>query len=195
YEVGAKWQLNNNLFASLAFYQLERERMQITDPSNVNNKIIVDGQRTRGMEININGRVTDKYSVVGGINLTDAEITKDQATTGGNLISKGTALGNVANVSFSLWNLYDIDDRWSLALGAIGRGEMYAATPTVNTSVTIPGWIRFDAGAYAKIDDKTKLQFNIENILDKTYYSAAHNVNNIMVGMPFNAKATLIRDF
>jgi catecholate siderophore receptor len=194
YEVGAKWQLNNNLFASLAFYQLDRERMQITDPSNVNNKIIVDGQRTRGIEININGRVTDKYSVVGGINLTDAEITKDQGT-GANLISKGTALGNVANVSFSLWNLYDIDDRWSLALGAIGRGEMYAATPTANTSVTIPGWIRFDVGAYAKIDDKTKLQFNIENILDKTYYSAAHNVNNIMVGMPVNAKATLIRDF
>jgi catecholate siderophore receptor len=77
----------------------------------------------------------------------------------------------------------------------IGRGEMYAATPTSSSSVTMPGWIRMDAAAYARIDEKTRIQFNIENLLDKTYYSSAHNVNNIMVGMPLNAKVTWIRDF
>ena len=52
-----------------------------------------------------------------------------------------------------------------------------------------------DAAAYARIDEKTRVQFNIENLLDKTYYSSAHNVDNIMVGMPLNAKVTWIRDF
>ena len=77
----------------------------------------------------------------------------------------------------------------------IGRGEMYAATPTSSSSVTIPGWTRMDAAAYARIDEKTRVQFNIENLLDKTYYSSAHNEDNIMVGMPLNAKVTWIRDF
>ena len=47
----------------------------------------------------------------------------------------------------------------------------------------------------AQIDDKTRVQVNVENLLDKEYYWAGHNVNNIMVARPLNARVTLIRDF
>jgi catecholate siderophore receptor len=194
YEVGTKWQINSKLFATIAIYQLNRERMQITDPNDSLNKIIVDGQRSRGVEISINGRLTDNYSIVGGWSFIDAEITKDQGS-GSSLISAGTSLGNVAKNNFSLWNKYEFNSHWSFALGAIGRGNMYAATPTSSSSVNLPGWVRFDAATYLKIDNKTRLQLNIENIFDKTYYSSAHNVNNIMVGMPLNARLTLMHDF
>ena len=194
YEVGTKWQINSKLFATVAIYQLNRERMQITDPNDSLNKIIVDGQRSRGVEISINGRLTDNYSIVGGWSFIDAEITKDQGS-GSSLISAGTSLGNVAKNNFSLWNKYEFNSHWSFALGAIGRGNMYAATPTSSSSVNLPGWVRFDAATYLKIDNKTRLQLNIENIFDKTYYSSAHNVNNIMVGMPLNARLTLMYDF
>lgn len=194
YEIGTKWQINSKLFATVAIYQLNRERMQITDPNDSLNKIIVDGQRSRGVEISINGRLTDNYSIVGGWSFIDAEITKDQGS-GSSLISAGTSLGNVAKNNFSLWNKYEFNSHWSFALGAIGRGNMYAATPTSSSSVNLPGWVRFDAATYLKIDNKTRLQLNIENIFDKTYYSSAHNVNNIMVGMPLNARLTLMHDF
>jgi catecholate siderophore receptor len=194
YEVGTKWQINSKLFATVAIYQLNRERMQITDPNDSLNKIIVDGQRSRGVEISINGRLTDNYSIVGGWSFIDAEITKDQGS-GSSLISAGTSLGNVAKNNFSLWNKYEFNSHWSFALGAIGRGNMYAATPTSSSSVNLPGWVRFDAATYLKIDNKTRLQLNIENIFDKTYYSSAHNVNNIMVGMPLNARLTLMHEF
>ena len=192
YEAGTKIQFHEQLFGTLAIYQLERERMQIDDPNNpgVGSKIIVDGQRSRGLELTLNGNLTDRYSVLAGYNYVDAELTKAQDG-----IDKGTTLGNVAKHNFSIWNKYEFNSTWSAALGMIGRGEMYAATPTNSSSVTIPGWIRMDAAAYARIDEKTRIQFNIENLLDKTYYSSAHNVNNIMVGMPLNAKITWIRDF
>jgi len=160
----------------------------------VTKKIIVDGQRSRGLELTLNGNLTDRYSVLAGYNYVNAEITKDQGV-GPSAISEGTRLGNVASHNFSIWNKYEFNSTWSAALGMIGRGEMYAATPTSSTSVTIPGWIRMDAAAYARIDEKTSVQFNIENLLDKSYYSSAHNENNIMVGMPLNAKITWIRDF
>jgi len=192
YEAGTKIQFHEQLFGTLAIYQLERERMQIDDPNNpgVGSKIIVDGQRSRGLELTLNGNLTDRYSVLAGYNYVDAELTKAQDG-----IDKGTTLGNVAKHNFSIWNKYEFNSTWSAAVGMIGRGEMYAATPTNSSSVTIPGWIRMDAAAYAIIDEKTRIQFNIENLLDKTYYSSAHNVNNIMVGMPLNAKITWIRDF
>jgi len=192
YEAGTKIQFHEQLFGTLAIYQLERERMQIDDPNNpgVGSKIIVDGQRSRGLELTLNGNLTDRYSVLAGYNYVDAELTKAQDG-----IDKGTTLGNVAKHNFSIWNKYEFNSTWSAAVGMIGRGEMYAATPTNSSSVTIPGWIRMDAAAYARIDEKTRIQFNIENLLDKTYYSSAHNVDNIMVGMPLNAKITWIRDF
>lgn len=192
YEVGTKIAFNEKLFATFALYQLERERMQIDDPNNpgVGNNIIVDGQRSRGFEISLNGNVSDRLSVLAGYNYVDAELTKDQVN-----IEKGTSLGNVAKHNFSMWSKYEVNSIWSAALGVIGKGQMYAATPTSTSSVTIPGWVRLDAAAFAKIDEKTRIQFNIENLLDKTYYSSAHNVNNIMVGMPLNAKITWIRDF
>jgi catecholate siderophore receptor len=194
YEVGTKFKINSKLFATVALYQLDRERMQITDPSDINKKIIVDGQRSRGIEVVLNGNITDKYSILGGYNFVSAEITKDVGG-GSKSISSGTPLGNVANHNFSLWNKYEVSSTWSAALGLIGRSDMYAATPTSSTSVSLPGWVRFDAAAYAKINDKTRIQFNIENLLDKTYYSAAHNVNNIMIGRPLNARVTVIHDF
>ena len=192
YELGTKIAFNEKLFATFALYQLERERMQIDDPNNpgVGNNIIVDGQRSRGFEISLNGNVSDRLSVLAGYNYVDAELTKDQVN-----IEKGTSLGNVAKHNFSMWSKYEVNSIWSAALGVIGKGQMYAATPTSTSSVKIPGWVRLDAAAFAKIDEKTRIQFNIENLLDKTYYSSAHNVNNIMVGMPLNAKITWIRDF
>jgi len=194
YEVGTKIQFHEQLFGTFALYQLERERMQITDPDDVTKKIIVDGQKSRGLEFTLNGNLTDRYSVLAGYNYVNAEITKDLVLDNKS-ISKGTNLGNVASHNFSIWNKYEFNSTWSAALGMVGRGEMYAETPNSSISVTMPGWVRMDAAAYARIDEKTRVQFNIENLLDKTYYSSAHNVNNIMVGMPLNAKVTWIRDF
>ena len=190
YEIGTKWDITSKLSATLSLYQLDRERMQVADPTNPLVNIIVDGQRTRGIETSINGQLTDKLLVVGGYSYMDAKITEDQSG-----IDSGTQLGNVAKHNFSMWNKYEMDSVWSFALGVIGRSSMYAATPTTSGSVTVPGWVRMDAAAYAQIDDKTKLQFNIENILDKTYFSSAHNNDNIMVGTPLNGRMTLIRDF
>jgi catecholate siderophore receptor len=192
YEIGTKIAINEKLFATFAMYQLERERMQITDPNTPgqDNNILVDGQRSRGFELTLNGNLTDRLNILAGYNYVDAELTKDQAN-----IEQGTSLGNVARHNFSMWNKFEIDSIWSAALGVIGKGEMYAETPTSTTSVTIPGWVRFDAALFAKIDEKTRLQLNVENLLDKTYYSSAHNVNNIMVGMPLIARVTLIQDF
>ena len=193
-EFGLKYDLLQSFSISSAIYRLERSKMAITDPSNSSNIIIVDGQVTKGFELGVAGKLFDAYSMYGGYTYQDAEITKTQGT-GSSQITSGTLLGHVPKHTFSLWNKYEFNETWSAALGIISRSDMYAATPTSSTAVYLPGYARLDAAVFANINKQSKLQLNIENILDKTYYQSAHNNNNIMYGYPLTARATLTYTF
>ena len=193
-EAGIKYDLLQSFSISSAIYRLERSNMTITDPSNSSNIIIVDGQVTKGFELGVAGKLFDSYSMYGGYTYQDAEITKNQGT-GSTQITSGTSLGHVPEHTFSLWNKYEMNETWSAALGIVSRSDMFAATPTTSTAVKLPGYARLDAAIYANINKQTKLQLNIENLLDKTYYQSAHNNNNIMYGYPFTARATLTYTF
>ena len=193
-EAGIKYDLLQSFSISSSIYRLERSKMAITDPSSPTNTIIVDGQVTKGFELGVAGKLFDSYSMYGGYTYQDAEITKNQGT-GDAQITSGTPLGHVPKHTFSLWNKYELNDTWSAALGVVSRSDMFAATPTVSTAVKLPGYARLDAAIYANINKQTKLQLNIENLLDKTYYQSAHNNNNIMYGYPLTARATLTYTF
>jgi catecholate siderophore receptor len=193
-EVGLKYDLLQSFSISSAIYRLERSKMAITDPSNSSNTIIVDGQATKGFELGVAGKLFNAYSMYGGYTYQDAEITKTQGT-GSAQITSGTSLGHVPKHTFSLWNKYEFNETWSAALGIISRSDMYAATPTSSIAVNLPGYTRLDAAIFANINKQTKLQLNIENLLDKTYYHSAHNNNNIMYGYPLTARATLTYTF
>ena len=193
-EAGIKYDLLQSFSISSSIYRLERSKMAITDPSSPTNTIIVDGQVTKGFELGVAGKLFDSYSMYGGYTYQDAEITKNQGT-GDAQITSGTPLGHVPKHTFSLWNKYEMNETWSAALGVISRSDMFAATPTTSTAVKLPGYARLDAAIYANINKQIKLQLNIENLLDKTYYQSAHNNNNIMYGYPLTARATLTYTF
>ena len=193
-EAGIKYDLLQSFSISSSIYRLERSKMAITDPSSPTNTIIVDGQVTKGFELGVAGKLFDSYSMYGGYTYQDAEITKNQGT-GDPQITSGTPLGHVPKHTFSLWNKYEMNETWSAALGIVSRSDMFAATPTTSTAVKLPGYARLDAAIYANINKQTKLQLNIENLLDKTYYQSAHNNNNIMYGYPLTARATLTYTF
>jgi catecholate siderophore receptor len=195
-EAGIKYDLLQSFSISSAIYRLERTKMAITDPSSPLNTIIVDGQVTKGFELGVSGKLFDAYSVYGGYTYQDAEITSTQGNSDPDKkILAGTRLGHVPKHTFSLWNKYEFNETWSAALGVVSRSDMFAATPTASTAVKLPGYARLDAAIFANINKQTKLQLNIENLFDKTYYQSAHNNNNIMYGYPLTARATLTYSF
>ena len=194
YEVGAKWDLNPSLAFTAAIYKLERQNVQVTDPSNSSNQILVDGQETKGIELGVSGNMTDKWSVLGGYAYQEGEITKQQGS-GSGAILKGTQLAQTPKHTFSFWNRYDFNGIWSAAVGVISRSEMYAALPTASESTILPGYARLDAAVFAKLNKNTRFQVNIENLTNKEYALFAHNNNNITPGSPISGRATLIYDF
>lgn len=201
-EVGLKWDMNPTLSLSVAAFKLLRENVLATDPTSVENSFLIDGQETTGLEIGLSGKLNDRWQIMGGFTLQDGEITKDIITfsnngarTPNNDTSKGSELGQTPTRTFSLWNKYQINETWAVALGAVSRSEMYALSPTVGASTILPGYTRYDAAIFAKINPKWRAQVNIENLTNKDYALYAHNNNNITPGAPINLRATLNYQF
>ena len=196
YEIGAKWDVNPNLALTAAVYKLERENVQVADPTNTGQSILVDGQQTKGIELGISGSITDKWSVFGGVAFQDGEVTERQANaTPANVIPKGAELGQTPDRTLSLWNKYEINDMWAVALGIVSTSERYALSPTVSQSTLLPGYTRYDAALFGQLSPKLRLQVNLENLTNKEYALFAHNNQNITPGSPITGRATLIYDF
>lgn len=194
YEIGAKWDVNPKLSVNAAVYQLERQNVQIADPSNTALSILVDGQTTKGLELGITGNITDQWSAFGGYAYQDGEITKQQGA-GTTAILKGAELGQTPRHTASLWNRYDFNDTWAAAIGVVSRSDMYAASPTASQSTILAGYTRLDAAVFAKINKQARVQANLENLTNKGYALFAHNNNNITPGSPITGRVTLVYDF
>lgn len=193
-EIGAKYDLSQELSLTAAVYKLERQNVAITDPNAPTQTILVDGQETKGLELGVTGKITSQWSMFGGYAYQDGEIT-EQSGTGTSAVLKGAELAQTPAHTFSLWNRYDFNETWGAAIGIISRSDMYAATPTATQSTTLAGYTRYDAAIYAKLSEKLRLQINLENLTNKEYVLSAHNNNNIVPGSPFTGRATLTYNF
>ncbi len=196
-EVGAKWDISPNLALNTAVFQLDRTNVIITDPTDPSKSILGGGQRNRGFELGLTGRITSAWSVMGGYTYQHGVITSKQDSTvggvnGGVTAAKGATLAELPKNNFSLWNRYNINQTWGAGLGIITRGPMYAA---IDNKTQLPGFARVDAAVYAKINKDVKVQLNIENLFDTQYYASAHNNNNIMPGSPIAIRLSVTSNF
>jgi catecholate siderophore receptor len=98
----------------------------------------------------------------------------------------------VPHHTFSLWNNYRIISRLGAGLGIIHRSDMFAA---VDNTVVLPGYTRADAAVFYYINEKWRLQANLENLFDATYYRNADNNNNISPGSPRGVRVALTARF
>ncbi|MGV8941464.1 MAG: TonB-dependent receptor [Lysobacter sp.] len=169
-ELGLKWDVRRNLSLSAAVYQLDRKNVVAPDPADPTRSILIDGQRVEGVEIGLAGNVTDAWSVMGGYAYQQGEIP-----------GQSTTPAQLPRHSASLWNRYDFSQMWGIGLGAIHRGEIFAAA---DNAVTLPAFTRVDAAVFVTLNDRVKLQLNVENLLDERYFASAHNNNNITPGAP-----------
>jgi len=187
-EVGAKWDINPNLAFTTAAFQLDRSNVIIQDPNNPAVSFLGGGQRTKGLELGLAGRITSAWSVMGAYTYQDGKITNQQSTSA----KKGATLAELPTNTFSLWNRYNFTPAWGAGLGVINRSAMYTST---DNTVSMPGFTRVDVAVYARIDKNLRAQLNIENLFNTNYFASAHNNNNITPGSPIAARVSLIANF
>jgi iron complex outermembrane receptor protein len=174
FEAGLKTELfDQRLTTTLAYYHLTKENILTRDFSSPDpNAVAPIGEaRSQGIELDVSGQITDELSLIGSYAFTDARITKD------NEGRQGNRMNNVPEHAGSLWLKYDIRRYEPLNGLSFGAGVFIAGQregDDANTFV-LPGYVRLDAFAayrYRLGDANLIAQFNIRNLLDKTYYES-----------------------
>ncbi len=183
YEVGLKWDAHPDLAFTAAVYRLDRTNVAITDPADSTKTILVDGQRATGVELGATGRLSKSWSIAGGYAYQDGHIDTTQSAT----VLAGARLAQLPRHTFSLWNRYDLNSQWGFGVGTIYRDAIFAAT---DNTVTLPGFVRFDLAVFYKINRHFRAQLNLENLLDREYFSMANSNTNITPGSPRALRVT-----
>ena len=202
YEVGTKWELfNRHLLLTGALFETTkdnaREAFNVTSTANQTASCpytvtsgsiscIISGSAyyVRGIDLEAAGKITDKWSVFGGIVLMQSQVTKSNVPTANMpqpllyTTDVGLPLANVAHQSFSLLSKYQLTDMWELGGQAVFRSKVYGGTLlAANEGTSIPSYWRFDAFAEAKIDKNWRLKLYVNNIFNKLYYDALYQSN------------------
>ncbi|MBR0696485.1 TonB-dependent siderophore receptor [Bradyrhizobium lablabi] len=199
-EVGTKWELfDRRLLVTAALFQTEkenaRESQNVTSraaaaaipgcsynlPAGSGNVSCITAgaaYRIRGIDLGVGGKITDKWSVFGGLVLMQSEVTKSLIPSPQPLLyptNVGRPLANVAHQSFSMLTKYQLTDVWEIGGQAVYRSQMYGGTfLAANQGTSIPGYWRFDAFAEAKVDKNWTAKLFVNNIFNELYYDALY---------------------
>lgn len=176
YEIGTKWDLLNdklNLTASIFRTEKQNTRIQI-DPTTYTNG---GDSKVDGIELGVNGNLTDKWAVSAGYTYLDSEQTNPgpSCTRAGVCTypnaAKGKRLPNVPKNSATLWTTYAFTPAFTLGAGAVAMDKVYGNT--TNTKY-VPGYVRYDAMARYNVNKNVNLQLNINNLTDTRYFTKAY---------------------
>lgn len=181
-ETGVKWDLRPGLSFTAAAYRLDRENTRALDPAT-NQTVLTGAQRSKGVEISLAGSITERWEVLAGYTLQDAEITSDTTSA-----AAGADISLVPKHAFAIWNAYRMTDRWRGSVGVIHQTDQFAS---ISNKVTLPGYTRVDAAIYFTLNERFEAQLNVENLFDEHYFPTAHNDNNITPGSPRAFRASL----
>lgn len=174
-ETGIKWEPRSGLTLSAAVYRLDRENTRAIDPLT-NQTALTGSQRSKGLEVSLAGAITDRWEILTGYTLQDAEITSDTTSA-----PTGREVPLVPRHAFSIWNAYTFTDQWRASIGVIRQSDQFAS---ISNEVVLPGYTRVDLGLFYTLNDHFEAQLNVENLFDKSYFPTSHNDNNITPGSP-----------
>ncbi|PIG93429.1 TonB-dependent siderophore receptor [Gloeocapsopsis sp. IPPAS B-1203] len=190
YEIGVKADLNDQLSATLALYDLTRSNVLTEDPVNPNFSIQTGEQRSRGVELNLTGEILPGWNIFAGYAYTDATVTDD---TDSSLV--GNFLNNIPENSFNLWTTYEIQEGALQGLG-VGAGLFFVGERQGDLANTfqVPSYLRTDAAIFYN-REQFQIQINFKNLFDVDYFSGAFNSLRVFRGEPFTIQGTISWQF
>jgi catecholate siderophore receptor len=177
----------SRLSLAAAVYRLDRTNTTAPDPNDPARVVQTGSQRTKGFEFSVNGAITPEWQVIGGYTNQDAEVTSATAAA-----TVGAKVALVPQNTVSLWNRYQVVPSLGFGLGVIYQDEMFAA---IDDAVTLPSFVRVDAAAYYTVNRWVRLQANVENVFDRSYFPTANSNNNITPGSPRAVRVTVATGF
>lgn len=207
FEVGSKWLfMDGDLAVRTALFTTTKYWERNTD-LEATSAILTRKRRTNGVEIEVTGKVTDRWDVFAGIALLDARVIKAaQNVAAGNVYSyadervEGQRARNTPIGTLNIWTTYALTDAWKIGGGVEAKGERYAYQPSsADLSGSFVGghFNPNSAPGYARVDlmasyeqPKWAVRLNVKNLLDKEYYDAVYDNGGLVT--PGNRRQAIV---
>ena len=202
-EVGTKWELlDRHLLATASLFQTKvsnaRENAPANLPGYVSGTIVPGAAYTvQGLDFEVAGKITDQWSVIGGLVYLKTRVTHSVVPT-----NIGLQLANIAPQSFNLLSKYRVNP-WlefggqGIYASQIKGGSLLvanggAAYPNPPNPTILPSHWRFDLFAETRIDKHTSLKLYAQNLFDKTYYDSFYQSAQPFVAVAPGRSVSLI---
>lgn len=182
WETGLKFDVNKRLSGTLAVYDIQKKKVLVLDDlGNGRSTGRTSGAaRSRGVELDVTGKLTDEWSMIGSYGYTDARLINDRVNGNAKLL-------NAAMNTASLYLVYDFGDKLPGHL-RLGGGAHYVGDRPGDSANTFFMRAYTVADVFATYDTKidnlpVSYQFNVKNLFDKIYYtSTTGNALNVAIG-------------
>lgn len=151
--------------ATLAVFEIRKRNVSTTDPDDPFLTIQTGEQRSRGVELEVQGNLTPTLEFTGGLALLDAEVSDDEA------IPVGDKLANAPRRQGNVWLKYTPRGElgWFVGGGLLYASERQATLP--NNGVRLPEATRLDMLAGYE-GDGWSAQLNGRNLTDRKLYDS-----------------------
>ena len=172
WEIGAKLDMPGRITGDIALFDIKKRNVLVANSEGPVTIYSAAGEvRSRGLEVDMSGQLSDRWSMIGSYAYTDAEVTEDP-------LYQGKQLQNVAKNSGSLSAVYDFGTIVGGDQLRVGAGARYVGERAGNAvnDFDLPSYTVADAFATydTKVEgQKVKFQLNVKNLFDRTYYTSA----------------------
>ncbi|WKL54052.1 TonB-dependent receptor [Pseudomonas kielensis] len=172
WELGAKLVLPGLITGNIALFDIKKRNVLVANAEGPVTIYSAAGEvRSRGLEMDLSGQLSEHWSLIGSYAYTDAEVIEDPTY-------QGKKLQNVARNSGSLSAVYDFGSLIGGDQLRVGAGARYVGERAGNAvnDFDLPGYTVADAFATydTRLDgQKVKFQLNVKNLFDRTYYTSA----------------------
>ena len=200
-EIGTKVEFfDGKLRAGLDYFDLTKQNVatadKINDPTGAFGYQLSIGEvQSKGTELDIQGEIQPGWNVIATYAHTNIRITKS------NNGDVGLRKEDVPKDMASLWTTFEFKQESLRGLKIGGGVNGYGSTTDSTNTIDTPGYALLNAMAaydFKAGEHKVTAQLNINNLLDKTYYTNAWvsgNVGILYFGTPRNAMASLRFEF
>lgn len=193
YEVGVKAELlERRLSATLAYFDITKQNVAVTDPLFPLASIATGEQRSQGVELDVTGQIRPGWNIIAAYAYIDAEVTAD---TNADIV--GNRLFNVPKHSASLWTTYEIQrGNWQGLGFGIGFNYVGEREGDLDNSFEVDSYFLTNAAIFYRRNN-WRFSLNLKNLFNVNYIKAAENdrTSDNYPGEPFTVMGSLSVEF
>jgi len=192
YEVGGKSTLfGGRLITTLSFYEIIKKNVLVNAFDSQNPDLLEQRgrQRSRGLEIEANGSITQNWSIT-----ANYAWNKNIITESDNEEEIGRVAENAPRSQGGLWTKYEFRNGLLEDFGIAGGFNFVTERNTFDPDLQLPAYTVADV-AFTYDFGRAHFNLNIDNVFDKTHWVGGYNFGRIFPGQPRTFLAKLTYDF